>query len=43
MRLENTQTLESNIEFANDSYFLIVEVNLMDLYNFQKGYSSTAG
>ena len=43
VRLENTQTLESNVEFAKDSYFLIVEVNLMDLYDFQKGYSSTAG
>jgi hypothetical protein len=43
VRLKHTQTLESDIELADDRYFLIVEFNLMDLHYFQQGNSRTAG
>jgi hypothetical protein len=43
VRLEYTQTLESDIELAYDRYFLIIEFNLMDLHYFQQGNSRAAG
>ena len=43
VRLEHTQTLESDVELADDRYFLIVEFNLMDLHYFQQSYSRAAG
>jgi hypothetical protein len=43
VRLEHTQTLESDVELTDDRYFLIVEFNLMDLHYFQQGNSRTAG
>jgi hypothetical protein len=43
VRLEYTQTLESDIELADDRYFLIVKLNLMDLHDFKQGNSRTAG
>jgi hypothetical protein len=43
VRLEHTQTLESDVELADDCYFLIIELNLMDLHYFQQGNSRTAG
>ena len=41
--LKHTQTLESLVKLADYGYFLIVELNLMDLYYFQQSHASTTG